>query len=81
MGSRVGMNDKRSNPFEEKVEYDECFPKMAPNILQMKEMREREKLFTVAEPYKKNKKEIFGRKLAAVERVIYSNRRNSILLN
>jgi len=78
MGGRVGMNDKRSNPFEEKVEYDECFPKMAPNILQMKEMREREKLFTVAEPYKKNKKEIFGRKLAAVERVINKKKKGRV---
>lgn len=69
MGSRVA-NEKRKNPFEEATDYGECFPKMAPTMSEMKEMREREKNFTTVGPNKKKKKDVFERRLAAVERVI-----------
>lgn len=70
MGTRV--NDKRKNPFEDDEAdfYDECFPQMAPNMVQMKEMREREKLLSSNVGPTKKKKDTFGRRLAAVERVI-----------
>ncbi|KAL4436217.1 hypothetical protein ABPG74_018201 [Tetrahymena malaccensis] len=70
MGTR--LNDKRKNPFEieEDDYYNECFPKVAPSMNQIKELRERDKVFGSSEPVKKKKNDTFGRKLAAVERVI-----------
>lgn len=64
MGTR--LNEKRKNPFEDDTAngYDECFPKIAPNMNQMKEMREREKNFSSSSGPAKNdrkKKEMFGR--------------------
>lgn len=74
MGTR--LNEKRKNPYDlssiEGGGYDECFPKASLSMQDMKNMREREKNFSVADNTAKNdkkKKDMFGRQVAAIGRV------------